>query len=64
MSELINSNVCQIKCDVHKQNAEMDNWIADNPDKITYLADGISTNKRNKFRNIDERQAVEQAQKQ
>ncbi|MBS9779661.1 MAG: hypothetical protein KGV51_03450 [Moraxellaceae bacterium] len=45
MSDIINSNVCVPKCDVLKQNAEMERFIAQNPSKITYLAEGISNDK-------------------
>ncbi len=45
---MITSNICMPKCDVHKQNAEIDAWIADNPNKITYIEQGVSTDKNNK----------------
>ncbi len=34
------SNICHPKCDVHKQNAETEAWMRDNPDKVKYLKNG------------------------
>ncbi len=45
MSEIIHSNVCVPKCDTHKQNAEMERFIAEHPSKITYLAEGVLNDK-------------------
>lgn len=34
------SNVCYPKCDVHKQNEEIEAWMRKNPDKVTRIKEG------------------------
>lgn len=38
-------------CNHHKQTRVTTRWMRANPKKVTYLADGVSTNRHDKFNN-------------
>lgn len=47
-SERCNCSMCRH----HKENRDITRWMKANPKKVTYLAEGVSTDKYNTFNNM------------